>query len=82
MGNERSLSSQPFFTSAGMNLHFYLKLLREEGMKEKIVIPFEILNMDAIAGKDLKSFKDGEIFGEGKRVLLRWNFLKTKEELE
>jgi hypothetical protein len=51
-------------------------------MKEKIVIPFEILNMDAMAGKDLKSFKDGEIFGEGKRVLLRWNFLKTKEELE
>lgn len=51
-------------------------------MKKKIVIPLKIFNMDAIAGEDLKSFKDGEIFGKGKRLLFRWNFLKTKEELE
>jgi len=46
------------------------------------VIPFKIFNVDAMAGEDLKSLKDGEIFGKGKRVLLRWNLLKTKEELE
>jgi hypothetical protein len=51
-------------------------------MKGKIVIPFKIFNMDAIAGEDLKSFKNGEIFGKGERLLLRGNFLKTKEELE
>ena len=51
-------------------------------MKEKIMIPFKIFDMDAMAVEDLKSFKDGEILGKGKRHPLRWNFLKTKEELE
>jgi hypothetical protein len=51
-------------------------------MKKKIMIPFKIFHMDAITGKDLKFFKHGEILGKGKRLLLKWNFLKTKEELE
>jgi hypothetical protein len=35
-----------------------------------------------MAVEQLKSFKDGEILDKGKRLLLRWNFLKTKEELK
>jgi hypothetical protein len=35
-----------------------------------------------MARQGLESFKDGEIFGKGKRFLLRRSVLKTKEELE
>jgi len=35
-----------------------------------------------MARKDSKSFKDGKIVGKWKRLLLQWNFLKTKEKLE
>ncbi len=65
-----------------MNLHLHLKLFREKGLKEKIMIPFKIFDMDAMVGEELKSFKDGKVFGKGERLLRRENFLKTKEELE
>jgi len=46
------------------------------------VIPFKILDADAMLEEELKPFKDREIFRKRKRPLPRRNFLKTEEELK
>jgi hypothetical protein len=70
VGDEGPLSLQPRLTPFGKNLHPDMEVLREEGTKKEIVIPFEILNMDATAKENLESFENGKIFSKGKRPFL------------
>jgi hypothetical protein len=63
-----SLSSQPFFRPAGVDLHLHSEF-GKEGMEKKIVIPLKIFKSDSRLMQTLKLMEHGKIVGKGRKFL-------------
>jgi hypothetical protein len=76
MGDENPLLLQLPLPSLRVNFDIHSELLRKEGAKEEIVVPFKIFDLDALKVEPLQPFQNRKIFGERKGLS------ETEEEFE
>jgi len=76
MGDENPLLFQPAFPTLRVDFDIHPELLRKEGTKEEIMVPFKIFDSNALKVEPLQLFQDRKIFGERK------GFSEPKEEFE
>jgi hypothetical protein len=76
MSDENPLLFQLPFPTLRVNFDIHPKLLRKEGIKEEIVVPFKIFDLDALKVELLEPFQNRKILGERKGLS------ETEEKLE
>jgi hypothetical protein len=69
VGHKGSPPSQALFTPVRVNLHFHSKPVFKERGEKKIMIPFEVLDMNSLIGKPLETSKHRKVVRKGKRLL-------------